>query len=226
MTGTTSSRLEGDERRRQLVRAGIELLGQHPYDRISIAQIADAAGVSKGLLYHYFPTKDDYVVAVLDEASRELDELLALDPALTPLEQLDKALSRFLEFVERHAPAHTAIFRTRGAGEGDAVRKALEEGRRKRIAFVIDSIAAWATAELGKPPESAALETAVQGWIFFVEGAVLRWLDDGGISRDQLRALLGRMLVAAVLSAHEVDPELELPLPRGWDSDSRVKLPR
>ncbi len=197
------------------MRTGVQLLGQHPYDRISIAQIAGAAGVSKGLLYHYFPTKDDYVVAVLEEASRELDELLALDPALTPLEQLDNGLSAFLEFVEQHAPAHTAIFRTRGAGEGNVVRDALEAGRRKRIAFVVDSIAAWTTAELGRSPDSAALETAVQGWIFFVEGAALRWLEEGGIDRDQLRILLRSMLVAAVLSAHEIDPEFELPVSAG-----------
>jgi len=41
------------------------LAGRRPYDEVSIGEIAAAAGVSKGLLYHYFPTKKDFVPAAL-----------------------------------------------------------------------------------------------------------------------------------------------------------------
>ena len=56
------SRLSTDARREQLLDAGAELLGRRPYDEVSIEEIATAAGVSKGLLYHYFPTKQDFEI--------------------------------------------------------------------------------------------------------------------------------------------------------------------
>jgi AcrR family transcriptional regulator len=59
------TRLSSDERREHLLHAGVELVGRHGTADISIEEIARAAGVSKGLLYHYFPTKTDFFVAVL-----------------------------------------------------------------------------------------------------------------------------------------------------------------
>ena len=77
---TRRRRLSTDERREQLLAAGAELLGRRPYDEVSIEEIAAAAGVSKGLLYHYFPTKKDFVVAALERGQDELAELTAPDP--------------------------------------------------------------------------------------------------------------------------------------------------
>jgi AcrR family transcriptional regulator len=205
------SRMETDARREQLLNTGLELLGQRPYDQVSIDEIARAAGVSKGLLYHYFPTKKDFVLAVLREATDQLGELTAPDPSLSPVEQVDASLDAFLGFVEDHAPAYSTIFRTRGGGDED-IRAALEEGRELRLEAVLAGIAMWGA---GAPPpaRSSALETAVQGWIFFVEGAVLRWLERGGLERAELRTLLRLTLLGALQVAQEVDARLELDLP-------------
>lgn len=210
---TRALRMTGDERRGELLRAGVELLGQRSYDEVSIASIAEAAGVSKGLLYHYFPTKSDFVVAVLEAAGKELGAITAPDPSLSPYEQIDASLDAFLGFVSEHAPAYAAIFRSRGAGADGAVQAALEAARQQRIDAMIAAIAAWPDADSQALTESAALRTAVQGWIFFVEGAVLRWLEEGGLDRDQLRALLRRSLLASLDSARAIDPALELPDP-------------
>lgn len=206
-------RMAGDQRRDELLRAGIELLGQRAYDEVSIAAIAEAAGVSKGLLYHYFPTKSDFVVAVLEAAREELGEITAPDPSLSPLAQVDASLDAFLGFVSEHAPAYAAIFRTRGAATDGAVQTALESARQERIDSMIAVIASWPGADSEALTGSAALRTAIQGWIFFVEGAVLRWLEEGGLDRDQLRELLRRSLFASLDSARAVDPGVELPAP-------------
>lgn len=190
--------MASQERRAHLLEVGMELLGQHAYDEVSIATISEAAGVSKGLLYHYFPTKSDFVVAVLDAADQELGELTAPDPALSPIEQIDASLDAFLGFVENHSPAYAAIFRTRGAGTDSAVQAALEAGRQRRIDAIIAGAASWPGMDTDAMRDSAALRTAIQGWIFFVEGAVLRWLEEGGIDRNELRALLRRVLLAAL----------------------------
>lgn len=201
------SRMSTDARREQLLAAGAELLGRRPYDEVSIEEIAAAAGVSKGLLYHYFPTKRDFVLAALERGQRELAELTAPDPALDPADQLAVGLDRFLDFVEEHAAAYTAIFRSRG-GADPAVQAALEAGRRERMDGLIEALVEWEAApvDVARTP---LLETAVQGWLFFLEGAVLRWLERGDIEREQLRALLAETLLGALRAADSVGPEGE-----------------
>jgi AcrR family transcriptional regulator len=66
------SRLDVEERRKQLVALGIELFAERTYDDVSIDELAHAAGISKGLLYHYFPTKRDFYIATVKQAAQEL----------------------------------------------------------------------------------------------------------------------------------------------------------
>ena len=68
-----------DERREELLRAGVELFSARSYDEVSIDEIAAAVGISRGLLYHYFPSKRDFYVAGLRRAADDL--LAAVEPA-------------------------------------------------------------------------------------------------------------------------------------------------
>jgi AcrR family transcriptional regulator len=68
----TRTRLEVEQRRAQLLTLGQELFSSSTYDELSIDDIARAAGISKGLLYHYFPSKRDYYVATIRVAAGEL----------------------------------------------------------------------------------------------------------------------------------------------------------
>jgi AcrR family transcriptional regulator len=188
-----------DERREQLLAAGAELLGRRPYDEVSIEEIAAAAGVSKGLLYHYFPTKKDFVLAALRRGERELGELTAPDPNLPPAEQLDAALDRFLDFVEQHAAAYMAIFRSRGGGDAE-IEATLEQNRQLRLNALVDSLTRWEAAPV-EVERTPLLETALQGWVFFVEGTVLRWLERGDVRRSDLRQLLQQTLIGALIAA-------------------------
>jgi AcrR family transcriptional regulator len=197
------SRLDTDSRREQLLGAGDELLGRRPYDEVSIEEIAAAAGVSKGLLYHYFPTKKDFVLAALERGQRELAELTAPDQSLPAAEQLGASLDRFLDFVEQHAAAYTAIWRSRGGGDTD-IQAALENGRQQRMDAVIEALGAWEAAPVDAT-RTPALETAVQGWFFFLEGAVLRWLECKDIERAQLRDLLQLALIGSLQAAETVN---------------------
>jgi AcrR family transcriptional regulator len=196
------SRMSTAARREQLLAAGAELLGRRAYDQVSIEQIAAAAGVSKGLLYHYFPTKKDFVVAALRRGERELEALTAPDPGLPPAAQLSVGLDRFLDFVEEHAAAYMAIFRSRGGGDTE-IEAALEENRQRRLNSLIDALANWEAAPV-QIERTPLLEMALQGWIFFVEGAVLRWLERRDVGRDELRELLRQALLAVLRSPAEL----------------------
>ena len=200
---TAKRRLSTDARREQLLAAGARLLAERPYDEVSIEEIARAANVSKGLLYHYFPTKKEFLIAALERGQDELAKLTAPDPSLPPAEQLAASLDRFLDFVEEHEAAYSAIFRSRGGGDPE-IQAALEAGRQQRMDAVIESLASWepAPASVERTP---TLETAVQGWFFFIEGAVLRWLERRDLERDELRELLGRALIGSLQAAEAVE---------------------
>jgi AcrR family transcriptional regulator len=198
----TKRRLSTGARREQLLASGARLLAQRPYDGVSIEEIAAAAGVSKGLLYHYFPTKKDFLIAAIERGDEELAKLVAPDPELPPAEQLSASVDRFLGFVEAHEAAYSAIFRNRGDGDPE-IQAVLEAGRQRRMDAVIDSLAEWEAAPTGVA-RTPTLETAVQGWFFFIEGAVLRWLECRDIERAELRELLALALIGSLQAAETV----------------------
>ena len=198
MDEATRVRLDTEERREQLLAAGADLLSRRSHDEVSIEDIAAAAGVSKGLLYHYFPTKKDFILAAIERGQRELAERLRPDPGLAPEAQLDASLEGFLDYVEENATAFRTIYR---GGDGDPeIMAALEAGRAEQMRTLMGALAGWEASPVSTDP-SPALETAIQGWLFFVDGAVLRWLEHGGLDRLQLALLLKTALGGAVMAA-------------------------
>jgi AcrR family transcriptional regulator len=203
MPAPKQGRMSTDDRREHLLAVGAQLLGRRPHGKVSIEQIAEAAGVSKGLLYHYFPTKKDFILASLERGQGQLAELLTPVPDLPAAVQIRAGLDRFLIYVEEHEAAYSAIFRSRGGGDRE-IQAALDQGRQERLEAVVDSLVGWdgVGAPLERTPQ---LETAVQGWFFFVEGAVLRWLDRRDLEREQLRQLLELALLGSLRAAAATD---------------------
>jgi AcrR family transcriptional regulator len=196
MPGSTPARMSTDARRDQLLRTGVELFDQRGPDEVSIEEIARAAGVSNGLLYHYFPTKKDFVLAALSLGREQLGERLAVDPSTAPPEQFERSLDAFLDNVEEHASAYTAIFR-RGGGGDPQISAELDAGREAFLEMMLDGVRRWDGAPVSTE-RTPQLEAALQGWLFFVEGVVLRWLEHGGFDRSQLRGLLREGLLGAL----------------------------
>ena len=88
MATARRARLSTDARREQLVALGVEIFSERPFDEVSIDDIAASAGISKGLLYHYFPSKRDFYVAVVRHSADEMQAVTETDPDLAPLERL------------------------------------------------------------------------------------------------------------------------------------------
>ena len=108
-------RLDVDERRRRLLDLGAGLFERHAYDELSMADIARAAGISKALLYHYFPSKQAYFAATLEQAAAGLAAAIEPDQSLSPAEQLSRAVDAYLTWVEDHAGAYAKLMRSVGA---------------------------------------------------------------------------------------------------------------
>jgi AcrR family transcriptional regulator len=187
-----------DARREQLLDSGVALLKHRPQTEVSIEEIAAAAGVSKGLLYHYFPTKTEFIVAALERGQQELAARLAPDDSLAPVKRLDASLDAFLDYVEEHPAAFASIFR--GESESPTIAAVLEAGRAGQLEILLEALGEWQEAPVSvkRTPE---LEAAVQGWIFFVEGAVLHWMENEGGDRKRLRVMLRTALGGALLAA-------------------------
>src|SRR2546426_9142499 len=126
------TRLDVDERREQLLQVGVELFGSHAYNEVWIEEIAERAGVSRGLLYHYFPTKRDFYVAVARAAVEDVRELTEPNRTLPPIERIRAGLDAFLRYAEERSQGFLAAYR--GAVAGDAEVRALVERGRERQA--------------------------------------------------------------------------------------------
>src|SRR3954465_1452084 len=122
------ARLDVDERRAQLLAPGLDLFSPRAYDAISIDESALAAGISKGLLYHYFPTKRDFYAAAIREASRQLLDCTRPDESAPPIQRMYRGLEAYLVFVEQRAPAFSALLRG-GIGSDPAVAGIVQETR-------------------------------------------------------------------------------------------------
>ena len=188
MSTALIGRMTPDARREQLLQAGIRLFREGPYEEISIDDIARSAGVSKGLLYHYFPTKRDFLVAAVANSVDELTGLLTFDPSLTPDEQADASIDTFLGYVEERSAGFTTIFRTRGGGDPE-LTSIIAHGRSRRREFIIEGLGRLADTPL-ETLRTPVFEAAVEGWMFFAEGVMLRWLERGDIDRPQVQRLL------------------------------------
>ena len=190
MTSPAYTRLENDERRRRLLELGTRLFTEHAYDEISMAQIAREAGISKALLYHYFPSKQDYFMATLAGGAEELRARVEPDPALPPAEALASALDAYLAWIEDNADAYAKLFRSAaGVPEVRDLVEAVRGGTADRI-----------LAGLGATDNPRA-RMAVHGWLWFMDGACLDWIAHRDLTRAELHGLLLGTLAGALVAA-------------------------
>ena len=186
------TRLGVDERRRRLLELGTDLFARFSYDELSTARIAREAGISKALLYHYFPSKQAYFTAALEQNAAELGRLTEPDSSLPPLERLGASLDAFLGWVEANRDAYGRLVRS--AGAIPEVRQVVDRVRDATSARILEGIAPG-----GPPPP--ALRAAVRAWLWFMDGAILDWVEHRDLTREELRALLVGTLFGAATAA-------------------------
>jgi len=182
-------RLETDQRRAQILALAKRAFSDRAYDDVAIDDLARVAGISKGLLYHYYPTKRDLYVAGLREISDELVEAIARVPAsLAPVDRVRSGLAAYLDHITRHARAFVALMR--GGIGSDPEVAAVVESVRTRLFTKFLAGQPFASLLAG----DARFETAVRGWIGFVEAASIDWCVHPRLSQAELGELLTQVL--------------------------------
>ena len=190
MPPTAYTRLHTDERRRLLLERATELFATHGYDELSMAKLAREAGISKALLYHYFPSKRDLFAAALTDAAEELRARTEPEPGRPPAEQLALALDAFLRWVEDHGAAYAKLLRSASLPE---VRELVGEVRERTARRIL--------AELGQAGEQPAARAAVRAWLWFCDGVCLDWIEHRDLRRDEVHGLLLGTLAGALAAA-------------------------
>jgi len=192
VTRTRAARLDPEERRGQLIELGLRMLSSESPDRVPVDEIAEAAGISRGLLFHYFPTKRDFYVAVAQEAARQLLEVTEPDPGLHHMERLHASLAAYVDFVAENEALYIALVRG-VAGSDKELQGISEETRAESARRVIEA--------LGLDDPDPAVRTAVRGWVGFIEETTLDWLRNRDLDRDRLLAVQQQVLVHALEAA-------------------------
>jgi AcrR family transcriptional regulator len=140
-----TGRIRGPERRRRILDAAAEGFATRGYHATSVGQIAEAAGITKPVIYDHFPSKRDLFVALLEQAREELLALgvAAMRADAPPEERVRTAVEAFFSYVDAH-PATARVLFTPPVGEPDL----LAESQRVQ-ADATAGIAALLAAEPG-----------------------------------------------------------------------------
>jgi AcrR family transcriptional regulator len=177
-------RLRQDDRRRQLVGIGLEILATKPIHALSTDEVAERAGISRGLLFHYFPTKQDFYAAVVRAASRRLLNAAVASPDVPAAQQLESIVAAYVGFIDRHLEPYTAFF-SGGPGADAQVGTIYDEVRDVLTDRALVASGAGATP---------VTRTVVRGWWSLVESMAVDRAGEGTVTPDDLVAYAVRVL--------------------------------
>jgi AcrR family transcriptional regulator len=195
MSGPAYTRLQLDERRRQLLELGARLFATHSYAELSMAQIAREARISKALLYHYYPSKQDFFAATLQQGAEEIARRTEPDPDLPPFDALAGSLDAFLGWIEENETAYRKLMES--VGSVPEVKALIDQIRDATSARILEGLGA------GDPPPK--LRAAARAWLWFMDGAIQDWLEHRDLSRVELRDLLLGSLAGSLMAAGGTD---------------------
>ena len=186
-----------------MVEAGSKLFTEHAFEEISMRQIAEAAGISKPLLYHYFPSKLELFKAAVAERATELQRLIEPSGEGTPIEQLTRSLDAYLQWIEGNSRAWIKLMRS--AATLPEAGEVLETFRTQTLDQLLVRLS-------GKRKPRPVLRNALKGWLGYVDAAILDWIESRDLAPDQVRDLIIAAFAAALMAAQHADPKLKLEL--------------
>jgi AcrR family transcriptional regulator len=192
MASSQGRRLAPEARRDQIVDVGAKKFSGQPYEHVRMADVAAEAGISRALVYRYFPTKRDLFAAVYQRASDRLLKESEIVPNLALAEQIKAGLDAHFDFFVENA--RTVLVANRGPLAGDPmiegiISAELAELRRR----MLDG------SELrGRARVRASI--ALSGWLAFVRAVCVEWLADPDrvLSREEVRELCMSALESAL----------------------------
>ena len=202
-------RLSPDDRRSELLALGAEVFGQRPYDEVRIDEIAERAGVSRALMYHYFPDKRAFFAAVVRAEGERLFEATntAPEPGRSLFDQVRAGVMAYLRYDEEHP--HGAWAAYMGMGRSDPVLRGIEDIDNDRQA---NRILARITEAVGVPAglqgRTRPADHASTGWLAFTFELCRQRIMDPSIDADYVADACAHALFDAVARVPSIPAEL------------------
>ncbi|MBF6079953.1 TetR/AcrR family transcriptional regulator [Nocardia cyriacigeorgica] len=185
-------RLEPDERRAQILAQAIEMFGERPYAAVSTAELAQRAGVARGLINHYFGNKRDLYLAVV----RRMVTLPRIDDMVVPTgterERVEASVRWLLDTISEHGSTWVKVTSHEGVGDDPDVQQILDQAddaAAERLLLMIG---------LADSAHSASMRAMVRAYGGLVKVAGREWITRGTLTRDQVHELLVDMLLTLV----------------------------
>ena len=179
-------RLDSDERRALILASARRLLSSRPYSDVSLADLAAAAGVTRGLLHHYFGSKRELyleVVRSMIEVPRiPVPSADAGDPDRLAAQRWEASVDRWLDFIEANRDLWLTAVNAGGIGHDPEVASILDDSR--------ELVSEQALAAMGIDDPTPTVRALMRGFGGFTEEATREWLVRGRLTRAQVRVLL------------------------------------
>ena len=206
----TRRRLSPDDRRSELLALGAEVFGKRPYDDVRIDEIAERAGVSRALMYHYFPDKRAFFAAVVKEQADRLIEAtehLPL-PGQTLFEEVRTGVLAYMEY-QRQYP-HSAWAAYVGIGRSDPVLLGIDdEAKNRQLEHIMSRVTdVEGPDNVLDPDVERDLRVIVHGWLAFTFELCRQRIMDPSIDADLLADACAHALMDSVSRLPGIPTEL------------------
>lgn len=189
-TPPVRSRLSPDERRAQLLALGLEMLRDRALHELSVDELAASAGISKALVFHYFGSKPELLLAIASAAADEFIAVTEPDADLPLDDQLEQSMAAFVRYVADNQVGYAMLVRG-PASTDEAMQELFERTRTRIVDRIIDKLGPLDPA----PP---GFRLVVRGWVAFAEEVTTTWVGDPSVGEDALLGLLRDSLTRLV----------------------------
>ena len=208
----TRRRLSPEDRRAELLALGVEVFGKRPYDEVRIDEIAERAGVSRALMYHYFPDKRAFFAAVVkDQAERLYDATIDLPPAgMTFFEEIRVGVLAYMAYQQENPESAWAAYV--GLGRTDPVLLGIDdEHKNRQLEHIMTRIGEFVSAIPGRtlePDVARDLRVIIHGWMALTFEVCRRRIMDPSTDAERLADACAHALLDAVARVPEIPAEL------------------
>jgi AcrR family transcriptional regulator len=210
---TARRRLSPEDRRAELLALGAEVFGKRPYDEVRIDEIAERAGVSRALMYHYFPDKRAFFAAVVkDEADRLYAATNNPVPAgMTMFEELRAGVLAYMAYHQQNPEAAWAAYV--GLGRSDPVLLGIDDEAKNRqmehiMSRIHEVVSGMKDNRALKPIIERDLRVIIHGWLAFTFEVCRQRIMDPTTDADRLADACAHALLDAISRVPEIPSEL------------------
>lgn len=163
--------VQSEATRRSILAAASQLAREKGFDRLTVREICQAAGVTTGAFYHHFSSKDDILNQGFASLDAYLEEALLPYRSAPPLERLEALLRSYAGYMEEMGWQTMALYYGRRLAHPEAATMAPNRYTLKTMAECLSALRAQGSFTPDQDPAWAA------GFFFrHFRGTVIDWI--------------------------------------------------